>query len=490
MLITYDTYSKTVPKVCNILQNRKLKINLLLIIFDIKYIGLIIKILESQKKSWKKLAAKQKKPNLQSQIIINMESALIIKKAEMRKKKIPLAWQTVLAAILAIIIGRAWPQAASYMGSFGDIFARMLSLMAIPFVLVGICSAITNKSDYGFAGRIILKNLSGFVGMETLAVGTALLVSNIVFYNTGIELPSSYGPISESPREFGDFLLKMVPGDISSIFTQSNLPGVVVMACIFGYFTHQCADRSRIFLTNLFSAGNDVMQRVCDLVASICPIGVFCIFCQTASDSTILDSLPKVSPLITAASIALGIHALISIPLILKVSSGVRPFRLLKMFSNSLYTSISFSSSTLAMPLAVNRMKSDAGISAHVSDFSMPVISVLNFNGTSIFLATAAMYVAQAYGINLSIMEQVVLMLAVSCITIGTVDFPLRLSLIMYPVMEYLGIPLEGMGAIIICELLFGMLCPMVDLWANIAVTVNIAEGEGDKIKTETEAGI
>lgn len=406
------------------------------------------------------------------------------------KKRIPLAWQSVLAAILAIIIGKAWPQAAAYAGGFAPIFTRMLQLLIIPFVFMGICSAITRKSDYGFAGRVLLKNLSGFVVMEVLAIVTALIVSNIVFINTSIKLPDMQRVIVDQPREFGDFLLNMVPGDIASIFTHANLPAVVVVACILGYFTNRCADRSRIFLTNLFNSSNDVMQRVCSLVAAVCPLGIFCMVSRITADGVIFGSLYKVSPLIVAALTGLGIHALISIPLILKVSSRVSPFRLLKQFSNSLYTSISFSSSTLAVPLAVNRMKTDAGISAHISDFSMPVISVLNFNGTSIFLATAAMYVAQAYGINLSIMEQVVLLFAVSFITIGTVACPLRLSLLMYPVMESMGIPLEGMGALMLCELLFGMLCPMVDLWANIAVTVNIAEGEGDKIKTETEAGI
>jgi len=404
----------------------------------------------------------------------------------MKRKRIPLAWQTVLAAILAIIIGKAWPQAAAYVGGFAPIFTRMLSLLIIPFIFVGICSAITKKSEQHFAGRVILKNLSGFVTMETLAIVTALIVSNIVFANTSIEIPSTAPVIVEHPREFGDFLLNMVPADLTSIFTQSNLPAVVITALIFGYFTNRCADRSRIFMTNLFSAGNDVMQRVCDLVASLLPLGIFCIFSQITADNLLFDQLLKVRPLIVAALIGLAIHALVSIPLILKLSSKVSPYRLLKQFSNSMYNSFSFSSSTLAVPLAINRMKSDAGISAHIADFSMPVISVLNFNGTSIFLATAAMYVAQAYGINLSIMEQVVLLFAVSFITIGTVACPLKLSLIMYPVMESMGIPLEGMGVLMICELLLGMICSMVDLWANIAVTVNIAEGEGDAIKTET----
>lgn len=408
----------------------------------------------------------------------------------MRRKKIPLAWQTVLAAIMAIIIGKVWPWAAAYAGGFTPIFVRALSFLLIPYIFIGICGAITKKSEREFTGRIILKNLSSFVTMEMLAIFTALLVSNIVFMNSAIELPNTPTPAINNPREFGDFITNIVPQDLMSAFSPLNLLAVVVTACLFGYFTNRCADRSRIFLTNLYNSCGDVLQRICDLVSSLCPIGIFCVFSQLATDGAIFNSLYTIRPLITAACVGLAIHALVSIPIILRLTAKCNPYRLIKTFSNSLFNSLGFSTPTLTIPMAINRMKSEAGISAHIADFSMPVISTLNFNGTSIFLATATMYVAQAYGINLSIMEQVILMFAVSFITIGTVGSPLKLSLIMYPIMESMGIPLEGMGALMLCEMLFGMICPVVDVWSNIAITVNIAEGEGDKIKTEAEAGI
>lgn len=406
----------------------------------------------------------------------------------MRGKKIPLAWQTVLAAILALITGNLWPAVSSYAGSFAHIFVRILSLLLVPYVFAGICSGITQRSDQQFTGRIILKNLSSFVAMELTAIFVALLVSNIVYSNSAIELPSTDTPSIDNPREFGDFLLNIIPASIYDAVAQCNLPAILLIACTLGYIANRCADRSRIFLTNLFTSTNDVFQRICDIVAALSPLAVFCIFSRLAEDNTISSSFQKVvRPLAIATGASLAIHALITIPITLKVLSKCRPYRFMKLFSNSIYNSMAFSSSTLVMPLAINRMKSEAGISPYIASFSMPLISTICCNGTSIFLACGAMYAAQAYGINLTMTEQLTLVFAVSFITIGTSAGPLKLSLIIFPVMESMGIPLEGMGAIMLCELLFGMLCPAVDLMSNIAITANIAASEGDTIKTETE---
>ena len=113
----------------------------------------------------------------------------------------------------------------------------------------------------------------------------------------------------------------------------------------------------------------------------------------------------------------------------------------------------------------------------------MPLLTILNFNGTSIFLTTAILFIAQAYGINLSLLEQIILIFTVSFITIGNVAAPLKLSVLIFPVLESMGVPLEGMGVIVACDLFFGMLCSAADTWCNVAVTAVIARSEDDKIK-------
>lgn len=399
--------------------------------------------------------------------------------------KIPLSWQIVLSAVLAIIVGYFFPTVAVYAGEFDGFYIKILTLLMIPYVFSGIIGSLTKSYEHDKTGRITLRTLTMFVIMEVIAIFTALLISNISLPMFSILPQGIQMPELENPRYFGDFIYNLIPTDIFSATQMGNISALIVIACLFGLFTNRCADKSRIFLTNLFSSVNEVMTSIADFVAKLSPIGIFCLTSKVMSDGQIFNQIDKVKPLVVVTAIALLVHSLITIPIMVKTMGGCNPYRYMKMFGSVLFQSLSFSTSTLAVPLAINRMKKEVGISDKVANYGMPLISMLNFNGTSIFLACAAMYTAQAYGINMSIIEQAILLFAVSFITIGTVANPLKLSLIMLPVLESMGIPIEGMGALMICEILFGMVCSMVDLWSNIAITATTAYSEGDRIKTE-----
>ncbi|MBQ1697944.1 MAG: cation:dicarboxylase symporter family transporter [Bacteroidales bacterium] len=401
----------------------------------------------------------------------------------MKNLNIPLSWQIVLAAILAVMVGRLFPAMTGFAGEVAEAYLRLLMLLLIPFFFCAIMSAFTSTDDNGFALRITLKNLTIFVVMEVIAVSTALIVSNIFFAYTSPEVPSLPAAVLDAPRSFGDFLFDMVPHSFEDVVRTKNLPGIIIIASVVGYYANRCNDKSRLYLANMFAACNELMMRLAGFVAALSPIGIFCITCKLTAESEVFDSLQKVKPLVIAAGIALALHSFVLVPLMLKSFAKCHPYRLLKMFGSILWTSLGFSTSTLVSTLAICRMKSESGVSPRIADCTMPMLTVLNFNGSSIFLTTAILYVAQSYSIDLSFLEQVILIFTVSFITIGTVSFPLKLSAIIFPVMESLGVPIEGMGVIVVCDLLFGMFCSAADTWCNISATALIANTEGDKLK-------
>lgn len=402
---------------------------------------------------------------------------------DMKNLNIPLSWQIVFAAILAVMVGRLFPTVAGFVGEVAEAYMRLLMLL-IPYFFCAIASSFTSTDDNDFALHITLKNLTVFVGMEVVAVTTALLVDNIIFANTTSEVINLPPVEADSTISFGDFFLNIIPHSFSDILRTKNLPIVIVFACVIGYYANKCSDKSRITLTNIFSSCSELMHRLTGFVAALSPIGIFGITCKITAEGTIFESFHKIVPLVAAAAVAIGLHSFVLVPLLLKYAAKCRPFPLLKMFGSVIWTSLALSSSTLTATLAMHRMKSESNIPPRISGFTMPVLTILNFNGTSIFLTTAILYIAQAYGINLSILEQVILIFTVSFITIGTVAFPLKLSAIILPVMEQIGVPVESMGIIVICDLFFGMVCSAADTWCNIAATVMIANTEGDKIKS------
>ncbi len=401
---------------------------------------------------------------------------------DMKNLNIPLSWQIVLAAILAVIVGRLFPAVSGFAGEVAESYMRLLMLL-IPYFVCAVVSAFTSSDDHGFSLRIILKTLTSFVGMEIIAGGTALVVANIFFSNTNIEALNLPSVEVDTSKTLGDFFLNIIPHNFVDILRTKNLPFVILIACIIGYYANKCSDKSRLTLTKLFTSCNELMHRITGFMAALSPIGIFGITCKLTADGLIFNSLRNILPFVLAAGTALALHSLVLLPVLLKTSAGCQPYRLLKMFGSVLWTSLGFSTSTLSATLAMHRMKAESGISSKISGVTMPILTILNFNGTSIFLTTAILFIAQAYGINLSLLEQIILIFTVSFITIGTVAVPLKLSVLIFPVLESMGVPVEGLGVIVACDILFGMLCSAADTWCNIAATAIIGHTEGDKIK-------
>ena len=400
----------------------------------------------------------------------------------MKNLNIPLSWQIVLAAIVAVIVGRLFPAVSGFAGEIAESYMRLLMLL-IPYFVCAVVNAFTSSDDKGFSLRITLKTLTGFVGMAIIAGSMALLVANIFFANTSIEALNLPSVEIDTSKTFGDFFFNIIPHNFVDILRTKNLPFVILVSCIIGYYANMCSDKSRLTLTKLFSSCNELMHHITGFIAALSPIGIFGITCKLTAEGAIFDSFHKILPLVIAAGVSLLLYSLVFVPILLKSLAKCQPYRLLKMFGSVLWTSLGFSTSTLSATLAMHRMKEESGISTKISGVTMPLLTILNFNGTSIFLTTAILFIAQAYGINLSLLEQIILIFTVSFITIGNVAAPLKLSVLIFPVLESMGVPLEGMGVIVACDLFFGMLCSAADTWCNVAVTAVIARSEDDKIK-------
>lgn len=403
----------------------------------------------------------------------------------MKTLKIPLSWQIIISVIVAMLMVYIFPSLAACLGDATDLYVRLLALVLVPYLFAGIISALSNQTSGGFLGRLALKNLTWFAASETVAVGFALIISNIVFQNSTILIANIPSYSLDTSRDFGDFFMRIIPASILDVFRDSNVIFVLLSSCVISVLVGRCHDRQKLFLQNFFTSFSELMQKCSDVVAGLSPLGFFFLTCKLATTDEIFGKFSNFTPFLIAISLGLLIYSLVILPIVVKAFAKASAFRMLKVFSSTLFASFGFLSSTLAIPQAINKLKSELGVSSKVADSSMPMISVLSLNGSSIYLATAAMYIAQAYGINMSFLEQFVLIFAVIFISVAAYGFPLKLSVMLFPVLERMGIPIDGIGIFLACDLFFGMVCSCIDTWANICATTVIANSEGDVIKNE-----
>ncbi|MCQ2973466.1 MAG: dicarboxylate/amino acid:cation symporter [Bacteroidales bacterium] len=403
----------------------------------------------------------------------------------MKTLKFPLSWQILLAGLTASIFGVAFPNAGIIIGNLGTLYIKILELILIPVVISGIISGVSQINNAQTLGRLAIKNIMWFVASQIMAVFVALVLANIFAPGNGADLSNSYSYSIENTRNFGDFLAEMIPNNFFNALTNNNLSAIIIFGVTFGFFTTLSKDKSRIFLNNFFNSASEVMIRIASFVGRLAPIGIFGLAAKYAATIDFISPFSKLWPLILIVFLALAIHTFISLPIFTKIIAKIKPFRLLKSFGSVLFTSFGISSANVSIPLALARIKNEIGVSSRIADFSLPFGGVINFNGTSIYLCIASLFVAQAYGISIPISEQIILAFAVSFVAVGTTNIPINFTIMMIPVLEYLGVPIEGIGLIVICDVIFSMFCSFVDMWSNICATVSIARSEGETLNLE-----
>jgi len=396
-------------------------------------------------------------------------------------KKIPLTWQMAVAGVAAMLCWYVFPVAAEYAGEVTDLYIRILSLILTPYVFFNMMNVFSKETSDGVFGRLALKNLTWFITVQTFAVAVSLFVSDIVFQNFDLKPFNQGGSLKLSQeKNFGDFIFSAVPDNIFEAATSNNLLTVLLISCILGFLASKCKDRTMTYLSSFFSSFSELIQKCASLALTLAPLGVFCFMCRLLCQGGVCNFAETLTPFIIAVSAALGLYSFGILPLIMKVMTKYNPFNILKIFSSTLLISAVSRNSFLTMPLTANKMVSEAGVSPKIPFFSLPLTTVLSFCGTSVYLCSAALYTAQAYGINMSFSEGAVLVLSCVFISVATFETPLKLTVLLFPVLERLGIPIEGIGVLTVCDLFFSIVCAAVDSWSNICANIVIAASEGD----------
>jgi len=399
-------------------------------------------------------------------------------------KNIPLSWQIVIAIIAAMPISYIFPSAAAFIGELTELYIRILSLILIPFVFFTMIEVFVSENTNGVFSRLSLKSLTWFVTVQTVAVVISLIISGVVFQNFTISIENSFlFEENDYQKNFGDFIFSAIPENIFKAIQDNNLLAILLITFVLGILASGCKDRTRTYFVSFFSSFSELMQKCANFAAALSPFGVFCLVCKISTQGGIIDNFNRLLPFIIAVLTSLLFYSTIILPLILKIMTKSQPFKALKTFSSIIFISAFSQNPTLAVPLGAIKMKNEAGISSKFCFFSFPLTSVLSFCATSIYLCVAAMYISKAYEINMTFSEQIILVLSAVFISAASFEVPLKLSVLLYPVLERIGIPVEGIGILVSCDILFSFICSGLDTWSNICANIVIASSEGDNLR-------
>lgn len=416
--------------------------------------------------------------------------------------KIPLHWQILVAILLAFLVGSFTSGETQILGVhlvavfdfIGTLFLNGLKMIIVPLVISSIICGVSGIGSGETLGRLGGKTLAFYMASSLLAILVGLFVVNILQPGIIDGQPAGDRLTLVAPedvqseiaradgRSAGDIVevfLRMVPPNIVKAAADGQMLGIIFFGLLFGYYITQLNDKYRETLQTFWQAVFETMMLITMFVMKFAPIGVFGLVAKTVS-STGIEVLTIMGKFFFTVLIALALHVFVVLPLVLKYVARVNPIKHYKAMAPSLLTAFSTASSSGTLPLTMECVEKNAGVSNRVTSFCLPLGATINMDGTALYECVAVIFIAQAYGGDLSLATQFTVVIIALLTSIGVAGIPAASLVAIMVIMTVLQLPLELVGLLMVTDRVLDMLRTSVNVFSDSVCAVVVARTEGE----------
>jgi len=401
-------------------------------------------------------------------------------------KKPALHWQILIALILAVLYGIYLREQVYLVEWMGIIFLRALRMIIIPLVLSSIITGVANIGSAESLGRLGAKTIIYYISTSTVAIITGLVLVNIFKPGVGADLNlSKTVNLAVGTDSLGQTLIKIIPDNIFNSFSDnSQMLSVILFALLFGFFITRTPGRSGEILTDFFNAVFQVMMKLTFFIIKFTPIGIFGLVVTKVAEQDNLSALMQSMGLyMIVVILGLAIHSTVTLPLLLRTIGKVNPLKHFSAMRTPLITAFSTSSSSATLPLTMHAVEHNSGVSNRITSFTLPLGATINMDGTALYECVAVMFIAQAYGVELSFVQQMIVVVTALLASIGAAGIPMAGLVMITIVLTAVGLPLEGVGLILAVDRILDMFRTSVNVWSDSCGAAIIAKTEGEELK-------
>jgi len=418
-----------------------------------------------------------------------------------------LHWQIIVGLILGLIWGLFASEfgiaefTADYIKPFGTIFVYLLELIAVPLVIASLIVGVTNLSDIKKLSRMGGKTLGIYISTTVIAITIGLVLVNFIQpgkalpQETREQLKESYKEnISTREASANEVLergplapiVNIIPRNfLAAASENSNMLQVVFVAILLGIGMIQIGEEKSRPMVSFFSSLNDVVINVVDMIMKVAPIGVFGLMSALIVDLAGND-LSKAFTLLYALgwymlTVILGllIHLFVTYQIVFKMFSKMPFIKFLRGMRPAMLLGFSTSSSAATLPVTMERVQKKLGVHEDVASFVLPVGATVNMDGTSLYQAVAAVFIAQALGMGLDFGQQLTIVVTATLASIGAAGVPGAGIIMLVIVLKAIHIPVEGIALILGVDRILDMLRTTLNITGDAAVCVAVATSEG-----------
>ncbi|BAZ93979.1 Na+/H+ dicarboxylate symporter [Thiohalobacter thiocyanaticus] len=415
--------------------------------------------------------------------------------------RLALHWQILIALILAVIAGQLSGTEAGIAGvSFyavydflGTLFLNALKMLIVPLIMASIISGIAGVGQGGSLGRLGGRTLLYYLASSLIAILIGLALVNLItpgivdgepardiigLQAADAELEQVTG---RGAGDIADVFLRMVPPNVIDAATNNGqMLGVIFFSLLFGYFMARIEEPYAESLYTFWQGVYEVMMRITDLVMRFAPIGVFALVARVMADTGLGAFVPLLSFALTVLA-ALALHAFVALPLILMLIARVRPGRHYRAVAPAMLTAFSTASSSATLPITMECVQDNAKVSRRTSSFVLPLGATVNMDGTALYECVAAIFIAQAYGLDLSFAQQFTIVVIALLTSVGVAGIPAASLVAITIILAAIGLPAEAIGLILAVDRILDMCRTSVNVFSDSCAAVVIGRLEGEE---------
>tara|TARA_B100001175_G_scaffold21238_1_gene15851 strand:- start:9776 stop:11035 length:1260 start_codon:yes stop_codon:yes gene_type:complete len=409
-------------------------------------------------------------------------------------KKIPLHWKILIGMALGVIFGIIMSNfdfgkelISDWIKPFGTIFINSLKLIAIPLILASLVKGISDLKDISKLSQMGGATIATYMITTVLAVSIGLIVVNVIkpgdsiSKETRAELISAYENDANEKREVAantknsgplQVLVDVVPSNIVyAASNNKNMLQVIFFAILFGISMILIPYKKAKPIKEFFDSLNEVILKIIDLIMSFAPYGVFALLATLIVEAPKWDLLKSL--LLYSMTLILGLSVLIILYiLIVKVVTGKSPNYFLKGILPAQLVAFSTSSSAATLPVTMDRVHNHLGVKEEVSSFVLPIGATINMDGTALYQAIAAVFIAQTFGLDLSLGAQLGIILTATLASIGAAAVPSAGIIVLVIVLSQAGIPEAGLALIFAVDRPLDMCRTVVNITGDATVSM------------------
>lgn len=361
----------------------------------------------------------------------------------------------------------------------GQGFIRLMQMLVVPLVFCSLICGSMAIGDTKTLGKVGIKTVLFYLFTTAVAVVTAISVAYLIDPGIGLDMDAvqtSEVTATTADTSLVDTLLNIIPKNPVASMASGDMLPIIVFALFVGIMLAKLGSKAST-VANFFSEFNDIMMEMTMAIMKLAPIGVFCLIARTFANLGFSAFKPMIKYM-GSVTIALSIQCFIIYQILLFIFTRLNPMKFIKKFASVMGFAFSTATSNATIPMSIDTLHKKMGVSKQISSFTIPLGATVNMDGTSIMQGVAVVFIAQAYGIDLTPANLATVVVTATLASIGTAGVPSVGLVTLSMVLTSVGLPVEGIALIMGIDRILDMMRTAVNITGDAVCTTIIADQE------------